>query len=200
MIELLSFCTATFRKSLVKVTQPLRRHRGLLYRRLRAERPARCLCWSRRTGQVRRRPPRDTSTLRLYASWRGTSPAQWRDSSMELRPEGRATRIHRTGCRHCSRWQDCCALRLSQSQICIAGAPLLVVEGSPVARLVVRPPKIPAEAVHDPCYPCPSLVWTPSKLGPHECASPPLRRGHGSQSPRSSLSWHYNAKSMTSVR
>jgi hypothetical protein len=39
------------------------------------------------------------------------------NSRMGLRPERRGPRLHRTGCRHCSRWQDRCALRLSQSQI-----------------------------------------------------------------------------------
>src|SRR5262249_61824891 len=41
---------------------------------------------------------------------------------MELRPERRSPRLHWTGCRHYSRWQDRCPLRLSQSQVCIAYA------------------------------------------------------------------------------
>ena len=80
------------------------------------------VCWTRRSRQVRGRPPRDTSTLRLYTSWRATSPAQWRDFGMGLRPERRGSGLHRTGCRHCSRWQNRCALRLSRSQTCVGGA------------------------------------------------------------------------------
>ena len=44
------------------------------------------------------------------------------NSSMGLRPERRGPRLHLLGCRHCSRRKDRCALRLSQSQICITGA------------------------------------------------------------------------------
>jgi hypothetical protein len=49
--------------------------------------PPGVFCWTRRSGKVRRRPPRNTSTLRLYASWRGTSAAQRWNSGMGLRPE-----------------------------------------------------------------------------------------------------------------
>jgi hypothetical protein len=49
-------------------------------------------------------------------------PSQRGDSGMGLRPERRGPRLHRTGCRHCSRWQDCGALRLSQSQIWHSGS------------------------------------------------------------------------------
>jgi hypothetical protein len=38
---------------------------------------------------------------------------------MGLRPERRHPGLHRTGCRHCPRGQDRCALCLSQSHICI---------------------------------------------------------------------------------
>ena len=53
-------------------------------------------------------------------------------SGMGLGPERRIPRVHRTGCRHCSRWQDRCALCLSQSEISIAGQPacgLILIQG-----------------------------------------------------------------------
>jgi hypothetical protein len=63
------------------------------------------------------RAARDTSALRLHAPWRGTGPAQWRNSGLEFRPEERGSGLYRTGCRHCSRRQDRRALRISQPQI-----------------------------------------------------------------------------------
>ena len=68
----------------------------------------------------------ETSARRIHTSsirpMDSHKPCIMGNSGVGLGPERRGPRLHRSGCRHCSRWQDCCALCLSQSQICIAGA------------------------------------------------------------------------------
>jgi hypothetical protein len=121
MIELLSFCTATFRKSLAKVTRPAAApplRTSILKTACCTSRPVSLLDTTLWTSSPETSAPHIlTSSIRLMESHK---PAQRRDSGMGLRSERRGPRLHRTGCRHCSRWQDRRALRFPQSQICIA--------------------------------------------------------------------------------
>jgi hypothetical protein len=102
---------------------PARRRTAIqeLYTEDCAVRAARHFRRSRRTGQVRRRSPGDTSALCLYASWRAPGSAQFGTPCVGLGAERRSARVHRCGFRHRTGRQDrssVCLPRLAAHIMC----------------------------------------------------------------------------------